>query len=85
MRPLFGRNQRLELQLLFDIGYEGGEYTGLGILPGKVVRFELPSEYKVPHMGWNQGRIVRRAPILADTAEGTYLSLIHISEPTRPY
>jgi glutamine amidotransferase len=76
----------LGLQLLFDIGYEGGEFTGLGILPGKVVRFELPSEYKVPHMGWNQGRILRRAPVLADTAEGTYFYFVHsyYAVPTDP-
>jgi glutamine amidotransferase len=67
----------LGLQLLFDVGYEGGEFRGLGILPGKVVRFDLPPEYKVPHMGWNGGHIVRRAPILADTAEGTHFYFVH--------
>src|SRR5438045_4853660 len=44
----------LGLQLLFDVGYEGGQHEGLGILAGEVVRFELPHGYKVPHMGWNQ-------------------------------
>ena len=32
----------LGLQLLFDVGYEGGEFEGLGVLRGKVVRFDLP-------------------------------------------
>src|SRR6185503_6916419 len=36
----------LGLQLLFDVGYEGGEYEGLGILRGKCVRFDLPHEFK---------------------------------------
>jgi glutamine amidotransferase len=41
------------------VSYEDGEHGGLGILPGKVVRFDfsgLPNarELKVPHMGWNQ-------------------------------
>ena len=44
----------LGLQLLFDKSYEDGEYEGLGIVPGEVVRFEVPREFKVPHMGWNQ-------------------------------
>ena len=44
----------LGLQLLFDESEEGGVYEGLSVLPGRVVRFELPSEYKVPHMGWNR-------------------------------
>src|SRR5262245_43482264 len=43
----------LGLQLLFETGYEGGRHEGLGILAGKVVRFELPGDFKVPHMGWN--------------------------------
>ncbi len=44
------------LQLLFETGFEGGEHQGLGILPGEVVRFELPHGIKVPHMGWNTTR-----------------------------
>src|SRR5438128_12241356 len=31
----------LGLQLLFDVGYEGGQIEGLGILRGKVGRFDL--------------------------------------------
>lgn len=44
----------LGLQLLFDEGDEGGLHKGLGVISGRVVRFEIPHEYKVPHMGWNQ-------------------------------
>lgn len=67
----------LGLQLLFDVGYEGGEHEGLGILPGKVVRFEVPAEFKVPHMGWNQARIVRRAPMLEGLADNSYFYFVH--------
>jgi len=41
------------LQLLFETGREGGCHPGLGVLPGEVVRFDLPPGLKVPHMGWN--------------------------------
>ena len=41
-KPLLGIC--LGLQLLFDVSFEGGECRGLGVLPGKVVRFELPRE-----------------------------------------
>lgn len=44
----------LGLQLLFDRSLEDGEHEGLGIIPGTVQRFQLPPEYKIPHMGWNQ-------------------------------
>ncbi len=67
----------LGLQLLFDVGYENGRHQGLGILPGECVRFELPSEYKVPHMGWNQLMIRRRAPLLAGLDEGTHFYFVH--------
>lgn len=41
------------LQMLFDSSDEMGEFPGLGVLPGKVVRF--PSNgLKVPHIGWNE-------------------------------
>jgi imidazole glycerol-phosphate synthase subunit HisH len=44
----------LGLQMLFEQSLEDGEHEGLGIIPGVVRRFELPAEYKIPHMGWNQ-------------------------------
>src|SRR5215469_12844268 len=67
----------LGLQLLFDVSYEGGRHEGLGILPGEVVRFDLPPEYKVPHMGWNELEIRRPAPILAGLASGTHVYFVH--------
>ena len=67
----------LGLQLLFETSYEHGEHTGLGVLEGEVVRFELPREYSVPHMGWNQLSIARRAPILEGIEEGTYVYFVH--------
>ena len=60
----------LGLQLLFDVSFEDGEHEGLGIVPGQVVRFDVPPEFKVPHMGWNEGRIMRSVPILAGIEEG---------------
>jgi glutamine amidotransferase len=67
----------LGLQLLFDMSYEDGQHEGLGVLPGKVVRFEVPAEYKVPHMGWNQAIIRRPAPILEGIEAGTHFYFVH--------
>jgi imidazole glycerol-phosphate synthase subunit HisH len=67
----------LGLQLLFDTGYENGRHAGLGVLRGEVVRFDLPAEYSVPHMGWNQLVIRRPAPLLAGLAEGTFVYFVH--------
>ncbi len=67
----------LGLQLLFDEGYEHGTHRGLGILAGDVVRFDLPPEFKVPHMGWNQVRRVTDPPILRDISDETHFYFVH--------
>jgi glutamine amidotransferase len=67
----------LGLQLLFEVGHEGGRHEGLGILRGEVVRFQVPPEYKVPHMGWNQLQIARQAPLLTGLGEAPYMYFVH--------
>ncbi len=67
----------LGLQMLFDVAYENGRHEGLGIIPGEVVRFDVPPEYKVPHMGWNELAIRRRAPLLEGLPEGTHVYFVH--------
>ncbi len=67
----------LGLQLLFDKGYEGGSYDGLGVLAGEVVRFERPAPLKVPHMGWNTVQVQRQPPILDPDVEGAYFYFVH--------
>lgn len=42
----------LGLQALFDVSEERN-VNGLGVFPGKVVRFESKPGLKIPHMGWN--------------------------------
>ncbi len=67
----------LGLQLLFDESDEGGTQAGLAVIPGRVVRFDLPRPYKVPHMGWNQIRVRRRPPLLDGVAEDAYFYFVH--------
>jgi imidazole glycerol-phosphate synthase subunit HisH len=67
----------LGLQLLFDVSYENGTHEGLGVLPGEVLRFEVPAELKVPHMGWNALNIRRRPPMLEGVADGTHVYFVH--------
>ncbi len=51
----------LGLQALFEVSEEGGGTPGLGVFPGRIVRFRLPPEFKVPHMGWNTVRFLQPA------------------------
>ncbi len=67
----------LGLQLLFETSHENGQHKGLGVLAGEVVRFELPEEFTVPHMGWNGLQIRRKAPILEGIPEGTHFYFVH--------
>lgn len=65
------------LQVLFDEGEEFGPHPGLGIIPGKVVRFKLAKKYKIPHMGWNRIRKKRRLPLLAEIEDNSYFYFVH--------
>lgn len=67
----------LGLQLLFDVSYEDGRHEGLGVLPGEVKRFELPPEFKVPHMGWNQVKIIRPSRMLEGIPDGSHFYFVH--------
>ncbi len=67
----------LGLQLLFETGYEGGTHEGLGILPGEVVRFEIPHEFKVPHMGWNTVKVCQNHPLLEGIQTGDHFYFVH--------
>jgi glutamine amidotransferase len=52
----------LGMQLLFESSEEGQSEGGLGWIPGKVVRFNVPGLH-VPHFGWNDISINIHSPI----------------------
>jgi imidazole glycerol-phosphate synthase subunit HisH len=76
-RPLLGIC--LGLQMLFDVGYEDGEHRGLGVIPGKCVRFDVDRAFglKVPHMGWNQLKVVRPCPLYRGIEAGSGVYFVH--------
>ena len=67
----------LGLQLLFDVSYEDGEYEGLGIVPGRVVRFESQPGLRIPHMGWNEIEIAQTHPVFDGVADGSHFYFVH--------
>jgi glutamine amidotransferase len=67
----------LGLQLLFEKSYENGIHKGLGILRGDVVRFELSSEYSIPHMGWNQVRQECPNPLMREIPDESFFYFVH--------
>lgn len=75
-RPFLG--VCLGMQALFESSEEA-DVAGLGIFPGKVVRFRRPVEFKIPHMGWNSIRFLQpQSPLAAGlTAEGEAFYFVH--------
>jgi glutamine amidotransferase len=73
----------LGLQLLFEVGHEGGLHSGLGVLPGSVERFSgdpfsSDQGLKVPHMGWNQVQPVKlNCPLLKGISADDYFYFVH--------
>jgi glutamine amidotransferase len=80
-KPLLG--VCVGLQVLFEGSEESPGAAGLGILPGKVVRFD-GGELKVPHMGWNQLDAARAHPVLEGLdGEAFYFVHSYYPEPER--
>lgn len=66
----------LGLQMLFDEGLEFGRTPGLGLIPG-VVRLLRSQNLKLPHIGWNDVRIVHDNPLTQGVEEGSYVYYVH--------
>ncbi|MGV8892839.1 MAG: imidazole glycerol phosphate synthase subunit HisH [Burkholderiaceae bacterium] len=80
-KPLFG--VCVGEQMLFDWSEEG-DTPGLGLLPGKVVRFQLEgqlqqdgSRFKVPQMGWNQVRQTQPHVLWDGIVDDSYFYFVH--------
>jgi len=74
----------LGLQVLFGSSEEEPNCPGLGVLPGKVVKFKVAPPLKIPHMGWNacrQNAASPLSPVLSGTADGTYFYFVHSYYP----
>ena len=63
------------MQVLFEQSEEHGRHQGLGLLPGRVRRFD--DSLTVPHMGWNTLRARRAHPLLDGVADGSHVYFVH--------
>ena len=75
-KPYFGIC--LGLQVLFEWSEEG-DAEGLGIFAGKTDRFQLPREFKIPHMGWNEVRFRtgNESPLSRNLSNGNQFYFVH--------
>lgn len=67
----------LGLQVLFDSSEEGKE-PGLGIIPGRVRRFQSEPEITIPHMGWNQLELTQpKCPLWKNLSSQSWVYFVH--------
>jgi glutamine amidotransferase len=65
------------MQALFDVGEEMGDHPGLGLLPGRVTRFDESLSVKIPHTGWNQLEVKEDALLFNQVDAGSYVYFNH--------
>ena len=53
------------MQLLFEKGFEFKETEGLGLIPGQVIQIDSKG-LKIPHMGWNDLRVLNPCVVTED-------------------
>ncbi len=78
-KPLLGIC--LGMQLIFSQSQENGLHTGLNLVPGRVVKFQLPPSFKVPHMGWNSIKPAQESRLFKGIDPGSYFYFVHSYYP----
>lgn len=73
-KPLLGIC--LGMQLLFESSSEFGTTKGLGLIPGKVIKIDSHG-LKIPHMGWNDLKVLNPCAVTGEMAEDTYVYFVH--------
>lgn len=70
----------LGMQLLFDKSEEFGANDGLGLISGKVIKFnesKFGANLKIPHMGWNTLEFTRQTLINSGLESSVYAYFVH--------
>jgi glutamine amidotransferase len=79
----------LGMQLLFaasEEGADGKDTECLGLIAERVARFPRRADYPVPHMGWNQVRVVTGHPLFDGIRDGDRFYFVHsYAAPTGPW
>jgi len=69
------------LQMFADIGYEETETKGLGWISGTVSKIDNQNgKFKLPHIGWNQIKIVKNSKIFKDIENNSHMYFVHSYE-----
>ena len=67
----------LGLQLMFESSEEEPGVKGLGLLPGKIVKFPEKEGFKIPHMGWNSIDVKEGSRLFKGVSNNSYVYFVH--------
>ena len=67
----------LGLQHMFESSEEGPGVKGLGLLPGKIVKFPEKEGFKIPHMGWNSIDVKEGSRLFKGVSNNSYVYFVH--------
>ena len=69
------------LQMFADVGFEEIETKGLGWISGKVLKIDNQNgKFKLPHIGWNQIKILKNSKIFKDIENNSHMYFVHSYE-----
>ena len=74
-KPLLGIC--LGMQILAESGTEGGDISGLGLIPGRVIQMVPGSDMRLPHIGWNNAVQVAKHPLLIGISNDVDFYFVH--------
>jgi glutamine amidotransferase len=78
-KPIFGICAGM--QLFATVGYEEEKTLGLNWIPGEVIKLDLSlSEFKIPHMGWNELKVKNVSNVFKDIINKDHAYFIHSYE-----
>ena len=69
----------LGMQLLFDKSFEYGQHSGMGLIGGEIrpIADFIDKDLKIPHIGWNSFKNIRKNPLLKYVNDGDYAYFVH--------
>ena len=78
-KPIFGICAGM--QLFATVGHEEEKTPGLNWIPGEVIKLDLGlSEFKIPHMGWNELKVKNASTVFKDITNKDHAYFIHSYE-----
>lgn len=74
----------LGMQLMMSFGHEFGIHQGLGLVEGVVNK--ITTQEKLPQIGWNELKILKKTPLLNGIKSGDYFYFVHsfVCRPKNP-